>query len=116
MRAARNLQPLGRDRDTFRRDLIDLFEERFRIDHHSVAEDARLVIVDNARRQQSQHECLIAHIDAVAGIMPALITLDDVEPVREKVNDLALSFIAPLGTDYYDYHILFASHSRLRSE
>jgi hypothetical protein len=40
----------------------------------------------------------------MACVVPALIPRNDIEPVRQKVNDLSLSFIAPLGADYDDYH------------
>jgi hypothetical protein len=41
--------------------------------------------------------------------MAALITHDDIEVLGKKINDLSLTFIAPLGTDnYYDF-----AHKRL---
>jgi hypothetical protein len=40
----------------------------------------------------------------VTGIVPALIARNDIKPVRKQIDDLSLSFIAPLGTDNYDYH------------
>ncbi len=104
MGTRRNFQSLGRDGDSLFSDLIDLFEKRFRVDDHAVAEYARLVLMDNSRRQQPQNKGLIADIHAMPGIMPALITRHDIKPVRQQINNLPFPFIAPLGTDYYNYH------------
>ena len=43
--------------------------------------------------------------------MPALVARHDVKTIREKINDFSLSFIAPLGSDYYNYHA-FELHLR----
>jgi hypothetical protein len=40
----------------------------------------------------------------MARIMAALITGNDIEPLGKKINNLALTFIAPLGADYDYYH------------
>lgn len=68
--------------------------------------------MDNSRRKQPEHERPVADINAMAGIVPALITLHDIEPIRQQVNDLSLAFIAPLGADNNDDHINFRMPGR----
>ena len=38
--------------------------------------------------------------DGVAGVVAALVAGDDVEPLGEQVDDLALPLVAPLGADH----------------
>ena len=61
--------------------------------------------MDYARRQQPQHEGFVAYVNAVPGVMPALVSRNDIEPIRKKIDNLALAFVAPLGTDNDDDHI-----------
>ena len=35
----------------------------------------------------------------MAGVVSALVTDDDVEALRQQIDDLAFAFIAPLGAD-----------------
>ena len=49
---------------------------------------------------QLEDELLLADIDGVAGVVAALVARDDVEPVREQVDDLALAFVAPLRAQH----------------
>jgi hypothetical protein len=61
--------------------------------------------MNNSRRQKTKNESPVAHINTVTGIVPALIARNDIKPIRQQVDDLSLSFIAPLGADYYYYHL-----------
>ena len=85
------------------RESIRFDEESLRIDHHAVAEHARLAAMHDARRQQVQHERLIADLDRVAGVVPALVARDDIETLCEQIDDLAFTFVAPLGADDCNY-------------
>ncbi len=81
---------------------IGLFKEGFRIDHHAVAEHAGLAAMNDSRRQQMQHERLVADLHGVAGVVSALIARHDVEVLGQKIDDLAFAFVTPLGADDYD--------------
>jgi hypothetical protein len=50
-----------------------------------------------------QHERLVADLHGMAGIVSALVAHDDVEPLREQIDNLAFTFVAPLGADDRDY-------------
>jgi hypothetical protein len=39
----------------------------------------------------------------VAGVVPALIASDDLETLGEQIDDLAFTFVAPLGANHCDY-------------
>ena len=54
---------------------------------------------DDARRQQGQLVGLVADDQRMAGIVPALEAHDDVGPVGEPIDDLALALVTPLGAD-----------------
>ena len=45
---------------------------------------------------------LAAHHEGVPGVVPALETDDHLGVLGEQVDDLALSLVAPLGTDHHD--------------
>ena len=38
----------------------------------------------------------------VAGVVAALVTRNDLESLREQIDDLAFAFVAPLGAYYCD--------------
>ena len=58
-------QPIA-DVDAGRRELVDLGEQRLRIDDDAVADDAGDAVVQDARRQQPQHELASVRVDRVA--------------------------------------------------
>jgi hypothetical protein len=84
--------------------LTDLFEQRLGREHHSVADEAGHLVMQDARWNEPQ-DCL-APIDdeRMARVVSALKTNDAGDTIGEQINDLALTFISPLGTD--DDHIL----------
>jgi hypothetical protein len=40
----------------------------------------------------------------MAGVVAALITRYNIEPLGEQVDNLTLTFVAPLGANNCDYH------------
>ena len=86
------------------RELVDLGEERLRIDDHAVADDAGDALVQDAGRQQAQHELPPAGVDGVTGVVASLVAGDDREIRRQQIDDLALAFVAPLRAEHCDVH------------
>ena len=86
-------------------ELIDFGEERRRIDDDAVADDARDAGMQDAGRNQPQHELPAVDVHGVAGVVSALIAGDDRKARREQIDDLAFAFIAPLRTEDCEIHI-----------
>ena len=76
-----------------------LADEADGVEHHAVADDAELVLAQDAGRDEVQHRLLALDDDRVAGVVAAGVTHDDLRRLREHVNDFAFAFIAPLGAD-----------------
>ncbi len=85
-------------------DLVDLGEQRLRIDDHAVADHAGDARVQNARGQQPQHELAAVGVHRVAGVVAALVARDDRKVRREQIDDLALSLVPPLRAEHRDVH------------
>jgi len=64
--------------------------------------------VDDPRRQKTQHECFVTNVNTVAGIVPALISGDDIKPVSEQIDNFSFTFVASLGADNHNDHINFS--------
>ncbi|MBB5883490.1 hypothetical protein GGR71_000516 [Xanthomonas sp. F1] len=79
--------------------LLDLLAQRGRGDHHAVADQAQRVGAQDAGRDQVQDGLLAVDDEGVAGIVAALETHDGADFLGEQIDDLALAFIAPLGTE-----------------
>src|SRR5262249_45608706 len=92
------------DVDAVVRQLVDFRKERLGIDHHAVADYARDAGMQDPRRYQPQHELRALHVDGVAGVVTALIAANDGKTWREEIDDLALAFVAPLGTQDNQIH------------
>ena len=88
------------DLDAGLRQLVDFGEQRLRIDDDAVADDARDAGVEDARRNQTEDELRAVDVHGVAGVVPALISGDDVEARREEIDDLALALVTPLRTKH----------------
>ena len=85
--------------------LGDLVEQRVRIDHHAVAEHARLAGVTHPGRHQMRHELLPVDDQRVPGVGTAAETHDGVGGLGVQVHHLALALVAPLGADHdHDGH------------
>ncbi len=80
-------------------ELVDFLEQRDGIDHHTVADDATGAFVQDARRQQVQHGLVAAHHHGVARVGAALAAHDEVVPICEQVDDLALALVTPLQAE-----------------
>ena len=81
---------------------VDLVGQHARVDDDAVADHAELAGVEDARRDQVELERLAVADDRVAGVVAALEAHDDVGPLGEQVDDLALALVAPLGADDHD--------------
>ena len=77
----------------------EVFIEELGVDHAPGADDARLPLVEDPRRDVVELERLAAAEDRVARVGPALEPADHVRVLREQVDDLALALVAPLGAD-----------------
>ena len=95
VRAVADHQPAFDD-DPERLELLDLGEEGRGIDDHAVAEDADRLRVQDARRDQPQHELRARDVDGMAGVVPALVPGDRRKVWGEEVDELALALVAPL--------------------
>ncbi|MNN36649.1 hypothetical protein D3C81_1505520 [compost metagenome] len=82
--------------------LGDFLLQRGRRDHHAVADQAQRIVTQDARRDQVQDGLLAVDDQGVAGIVAALEAHDRADFLSEQIDDLALAFIAPLGTKHYD--------------
>ena len=81
---------------------VDFFDQDFRIDDHAVADDAELIGVKRAGRDQVQNGFLAVDDQRVAGVIAALKAHDDIRVLGEQVDDFAFAFVSPLGTDDCD--------------
>ena len=92
------------DVDAVSGELVDLGEQRLRIDDDAVADDADDVRMQNAGRNQAQHEFRAVDVHGVAGVVSALVPRDDIEPRRQQVDDFSFSFVAPLRAEHREIH------------
>ena len=92
------------DLDAERAQLVDLREQRLWIDDDTVADDAQHAVVEDAGRNQMEHELLAVDVNGMAGVVAALIAGHHAEMWREQVDDLALAFVPPLRAQNRDVH------------
>jgi hypothetical protein len=90
--------------DPKRLELLDLLEQRLRIDDHTIADDAGHTVVQDPGRNQMQHELSAAGVDGMAGVMSTLVAGHNGIVRREDVDDLAFAFISPLCAKHDDVH------------
>ena len=83
-------------------ELADFLLQRGRRQHHAVADQAQRVVAQDAGRDQVQDGLLAADDQRVAGVVAALEAHDGADLLGQQVDDLALAFIAPLGTENDD--------------
>jgi len=76
---------------------FELGLEGERVHHHAVGEDAFGVGVDHPGGQEVELEDLLAHHHRVAGVGAALKANHVVGLGDQRVGDLALALVAPLG-------------------
>ena len=82
------------------RQLVHFGEQRPRVGHDAVADDAQDARMQDAGRNQAQDELGAAHIHGVSRVVTTLIARDDVEMWCEEIDDLAFSFVAPLRSEH----------------
>jgi hypothetical protein len=80
----------------------DFLLQRRRRQHHAVADQAQRAFAQDARRNQVQDGLLAADDQRVAGVVTALEAHDGADFPGKQIDDLALAFIAPLGTENDD--------------
>jgi hypothetical protein len=103
------------DVDASGNELVDLGEQRLRIDHDAVPDDARDAGMENAGRDQAQYEFFSTHVHRVARVVSALITRDERKTRRDEVDNLPLAFIAPLRAENREVHSRVRFYFDLRS-
>ena len=75
------------------------------IESNTVAYDVYDVIVAHAGRHEMQCESSVLVYDRMACVRAALKSNDDIRIVSEKIRDLTLTLVAPVGANYRGYHI-----------
>ncbi len=98
VRVGRQLQV--RDADPGALQAVDLTQQHPRVDDDPVADHARLLGVEDPRRDQVEGERLAVTDDRVARVVASLVADDRGSPLGEQIGDLALALVAPLGADY----------------
>src|SRR5690606_19869060 len=86
--------------NTVRFKLPHFFQQGFRRQHHTVPDEALDILPQYAGRNQVQSRLLTFDHQCVTGIMPALKADNGSHLVCQKVNNLALAFITPLGAQH----------------
>ena len=84
--------------DAARCESIHLLQTDLGIKGDPVRDDIMRPLVENARRQQAQLVLLTCGDDRVSRVAAALIANDGICLLREIVDDLSLSLVAPLRT------------------
>jgi len=77
---------------------LDLSEKGRRIKHYTVADHTFATLAQNAAWNQVQYELLARDDDRVSGIMTTGVPRHYGEALRQNVDNLSLTLIAPLGT------------------
>ena len=99
VRAAADRDAVGAGGDPLGLEVARLLEEGGRRDDQPVPDDAERPGVEDARGDEMKDDLPAADPDRVAGVMPALVSGDDVEGRCQQVDDLALAFVSPLGSE-----------------
>ena len=92
----------GADIDAGGFEFGDFLLQRAGVQHHAVADQAQRVGTQDAGGNQVQYGFLAVDDQRVAGVVAALEAHDRTDFLGEQIDDLALAFIAPLGTENDD--------------
>ena len=84
------------------REVVQLDEQLFGVEHDAVADDAGGAGMEDARRDLVQDVEVAADDDGVTRVGAALVAHHEVGALREHVDQLALPLIAPLRAHYDD--------------
>jgi hypothetical protein len=95
------------DVDAVSGELIELAEQRLRVDDHAVADHADDIRMQDARRNETQHEFRAVDIHRMAGVVAALVAGHDIEPRCQQVDDFSFAFVAPLCAKHGEIHHRF---------
>ena len=79
---------------------VHLLDQRPRVHHHPVADDAQGATVENSRGDEVKYEGAPIVDHGVSGVGPPLIADHHIGVPGEEVHDLALAFVAPLCAEY----------------
>ncbi len=106
-------QILRRDVEPLPAHRLDFVEERPGVDDDAIADDRQFAGAHDPRGQQAQLVFDIADDQGMPGIGAALKADDDIGPLGQPVDDLALALVAPLGADHRDIaHIVLLARYR----
>jgi len=83
-------------------EFADFLQQRFRREYDAVADQALDILAKNARRNQMKGGFLAFYNQSMAGIMAALKAYHSRNLIGQQVNNLAFSFITPLGAQHYN--------------
>src|SRR4029078_3422634 len=76
---------------------IQLLHQHLGVDHAAVADHAQGARPEDAARHQPQLVGVLAQPQRVPGVVATLVAGDHVGPLGQRVDDLALALVAPLG-------------------
>ena len=76
---------------------VQLLHQHLGVDHAAVADHAQGARPEDAARHQPQLVGVVAQHQRVAGVVAALVAGHHVGPLGQRVDDLALALVAPLG-------------------
>src|SRR5882724_227151 len=96
MRLVADAQILRGDDNAAGDQLVDLFEERFGVEHDTVADEAHDTGAKDADGEEVGRILFAVDFDGMAGIGAATVTNDHFGMFREEIDDLAFTFISPL--------------------
>ena len=94
------------------RELFQFREQMVGIEHHAVADDADDPRMQDAGGNLLEDELAVADDDGMSGVGAALVADDQVGPLREDVDELALALVAPLSADDHDASGSRVEHGR----
>ncbi len=86
-------------------DLLKFLHQVKGVHHHAITNDAVLTLVQNATRHEVQNILLVAHNDGMTRVRAALEADHNIRLLSQKINDFALTFVAPLSADQYGIHV-----------
>jgi uncharacterized protein (UPF0212 family) len=97
------------------REIVVLLEEIEHIEDHSVTEQASFVSVQDAGRNLMQDELVVANVDRVTRICPALVASYDVRFLGQDIDDLTLAFVTPLAADNHQAATIYTTFGHGRT-
>ncbi len=78
---------------------LDFLQENLRIEDNAVADNAALAFMQDAGRDQVQDDFFFTDDQGMAGIVTALKTDDIIRILGVDIDNFALAFVTPLGTN-----------------